>query len=145
MDWYGEPYPEGYFNQCKSLLKDYRLGNVLRFHPSTNDIVSVYHQADAFVLPSIYEGFPNVLCEAMSCGLPVIASSVCDNPSILGEAKCGFLVDPLDVNDMADKILNVSRMTKNELKDMGMLSRKQITTNMSEENFINAYIQLIEN
>lgn len=145
IDWYGEPYPQDYFEKCKNKLIEYQLEDIISFHPATKDIVSVYQRADAFILPSIYEGFPNVLCEAMACGLPVIASNVCDNPTILNGSKCGLLINPLDENDIADKIIKTIMIPKEELYRMGLLSRAQILSSMSDDNFVNSYIKIIEN
>lgn len=145
VDWYGEPYPESYFEKCEQLVEQFALGNVISFYPATAEIVKVYQEADAFILPSIYEGFPNVLCEAMSCGLPVLASNVCDNPSILNDSAYGYLIDPLNVTDMADKISRFVMMESEQLKKMGQAARVHMVQDFSIASFINNYIKLIEN
>lgn len=144
VDWYGTPYPEKYFQECLDLRKSHGLEETVFFHPATNDIIDCYRHSDVFILPSIYEGFPNVLCEAMSCGLPVIASSVCDNPAILDEGKTGLLINPMSVEDMATKISSVLLMSQNELKSLSILSRKAALDKFSQEKFIESYIELIE-
>lgn len=143
IDWYGEPYPEDYFNKCQQKIKEKSLESVFVFHPATKDILSVYRKADLFVLPSIYEGFPNVLCEAMSCGLPVLAGNVCDNPNILSNSKCGSLFDPFDVSDMAEKISMMLDKSIKELRQMGKESRTHIIENFSSDLFVDSYLKLI--
>ena len=120
------------------------LQDCFRFHAATQDIVSVYHAADVFVLPSIYEGFPNVLCEAMACGLPVIASNVCDNPYIMRDGVNGCLINPYSVDDMAEKMCMMSCCTSADLVAMGNRSLEIIKTKFSADRFFDVYNKLIE-
>ncbi|UXC90944.1 glycosyltransferase [Sphingobium sp. RSMS] len=62
--------------------------------------------ADAFVLPSWWEGSPNVLLEAMAVGVPVVASRTAGNAAdLLDGGRFGRLVDPADATAMADALL----------------------------------------
>lgn len=58
------------------------------------DLPALYHGADAFAFPSLYEGFGMPALEALSYGLPVVASETTSLPEIVGDA--GMLVDPRD-------------------------------------------------
>lgn len=144
VDWYGEPFPAEYFEECKKKVKEKDLDSLFTFHPATNDIVSVYRSADIFILPSIYEGFPNVLCEAMACGLPVACGNVCDNPSILQDGRSGFLFDPFNVDNMASTIKELLLKKDEELLEMGHFSRQYVLENFSSVRFIQKYIDLID-
>lgn len=143
VDWYGNPYPQSFFEQCLQLVQEYDLQMCFRFHSATPDIVSVYHAADVFVLPSIYEGFPNVLCEAMACGLPVVASNVCDNPYILQDKVNGYLMDPHDINDISQKMLTMLDHSQKEREIMGQKSVSIICERFSLQQFTDAYNQVI--
>lgn len=61
-------------------------------------------EADAFVLPSFTEGHPKVLLEAMSAGVPCLASDVDGNRAIVDDGDTGFLFDPRDAGALADRL-----------------------------------------
>jgi alpha-maltose-1-phosphate synthase len=62
-----------------------------------------YHRADAFVLPSFFEGLALVLLEAMACGLPAIASSASGGADVVNEA-CGHVLPAGDLNALVDTL-----------------------------------------
>jgi teichuronic acid biosynthesis glycosyltransferase TuaC len=59
---------------------------------------------DVFVLPSLSEGLPTVVCEAMNCGRPVVATAVDGTPEAVREGLTGFLVPPRDPRALADRL-----------------------------------------
>lgn len=63
-------------------------------------------RARLFALPSFWEGSPNVLLEAMACGIPVVASSTAGNAvEIIESGRYGVLIDPQDTEELARAIL----------------------------------------
>ena len=68
-------------------------------------IPQVMHQADVFALPSLTEGFPVVLLEAMAAGLPIVATNVGGIPDIVEDGVNGYLVNAKSPDEMAEKIL----------------------------------------
>jgi len=65
-------------------------------------------KATVFVLSSIFEGFANVVAEALACGVPVVATDCPSGPrEILENGKYGFLVKPRDYEGMAEKIIKI--------------------------------------
>jgi len=63
---------------------------------------------DVFVLPSLQEGFPRTMLEAMYMGIPIIASNISGIPEIIEEGKNGFLVTPKRFTDIIDKLKVIS-------------------------------------
>ncbi len=66
---------------------------------------AVYHLADVFIYPSLYEGFGLPPLEAMASGIPVIASDIPPLKEILGDAA--FFIDPYDPKNIAEGLRNV--------------------------------------
>lgn len=63
------------------------------------DLPCLYHGAEVFAYPSLYEGYGLPVIEAMACGTPVVTSSVSSIPEVAGDAA--VMVDPLSVQDIA--------------------------------------------
>ncbi|MEO7296292.1 MAG: glycosyltransferase [Candidatus Limnocylindria bacterium] len=68
----------------------------LHFLGTRSDVPRLLMAADAFVLPSLWEGLPMALLEAMAAGLPVIATSVSGTRQVVEDGRTGMLVAPED-------------------------------------------------
>jgi len=90
-------------------------------------IARLYAGAEAFVMPSLYEGFGIPPLEAMSCGVPVITSNSSSFPEVVGDA--GVMLDPNDETLWADTILKIlgDRELRNELKGRGLAKAAQFS------------------
>ena len=89
------------------------------------ELPRLYTSARVFVLPSLTEGHPKVLLEAMSCGVPCVASSVGGSRSILSDGDTGLLFEPGDVGGLAARIEQV--LTQPELsRRLGERARAEI-------------------
>ena len=143
VDWYGQDLRDAYSQECHGAIDLYHLHDVFQFHEPSSNIHELYPISDVFCLPSLYEGFPNVLCEAMSCGLPVLCSQVCDNPYIVNSGQNGFLFDPSDSTDIALTIERYLLLNHDEKRQMGCRSREIAVEMFSEDKFINRYLDII--
>jgi glycosyltransferase involved in cell wall biosynthesis len=81
------------------------LEGVVRLMGAQTDVAPWYQMADLFVLPSNHEGLSNSLLEAMSCGLPIVATRVSGSSEILGEIEAGILVDVGDEAGLASAMI----------------------------------------
>ena len=141
VNWFGKPFTQEYYDECISLIKTLNLENVFMIKKETSDIRTEYQKADVFCLPSFYEGYPNVICEAMSCGLPILCSNVCDNATIVKNEYNGYLFDPTNINDIENKIIEF--IDSNELQEMRLRSRKLAEYLFSKDVFFKKYQDII--
>lgn len=145
VSWYGKSESNlDYFNLCQQKIVKYNLQKYISLKEKTKHIKQVYQDADFFSLPSFYEGTPNVICEAMSCGCPVICSSVCDNSIYVEEGDNGFLFDPHNPESMAESIGRALLVTDNEYAYLSNQSRNRAERLLSEKTFLDKYIKIIE-
>jgi len=91
------------------------------------DLVQIYNQAELFVYPSLFEGFGLPPLEAMSCGLPVIASNTSSLKEVIGNA--GILISPGDNIELKKRILYVleNEEIKEELKGKSLIQAKKFS------------------
>ena len=145
VSWYGKSDSNlDYFNLCQQKIVKYDLQSYIELKDKTKQIKQVYQNADFFCLPSFYEGTPNVICEAMSCGCPVICSSVCDNSIYVEEGDNGFLFDPHNPKSMAESIVRALLVTDYEYSYLSNQSRNRAERLLSEKTFLDKYIKIIE-
>ena len=79
------------------------------------ELLSLYEASDLFVLPSLTEGCPQTLFEAMAYGLPVVATKVGGIPDLIADEENGLLVHPGNPKDMSHAIERL--ITDTDLKD----------------------------
>lgn len=145
IEWYGinEAYQE-YLSQCKNLIEKFELDECIKLLPKSKQIQEKYEACDFFCLPSFYEGTPNVICEAMSCGRPVICSNVCDNAMYVKEGENGFLFNPHSPESIANAIERAINLEVDDYDVFCDNSRNKAENLLSENIFIDKYISLIE-
>lgn len=66
-----------------------------------SDISDILHASDIFVFPSLHEGLPVSVLEAMACGLPIVCSKIRGNVDLVIDGKNGFLFPPEDYDSLA--------------------------------------------
>ena len=91
--------------KLQNLARTLKIGDAIKFLGWQSNPFALLKQADLFVLSSCFEGFGNVLVEAMACGLPVVSTDCPSGPSeILKDGEVGMLVPVGDVDALAQAI-----------------------------------------
>ncbi|HEY4504232.1 MAG TPA: glycosyltransferase, partial [Candidatus Paceibacterota bacterium] len=90
---------------------------------------------DMFVLPSLKEGFPWVLIEAMAARLPVIATSVGAVPEILENGRNGFIVEPNRPEQIAAKIKEIASSERLG-QELSIQAHQTVLFNFSEDKMV---------
>jgi len=101
---------------------------------SDKDLAILYHQSEAFVFPSLSEGFGLPGLEAMACGCPVVSSNATCLPEIYGNAVLYF--NPLKTTDIAQKIVKIvgdTELRKNLIKKGHQQVKKYSWQKMAKE------------
>jgi glycosyltransferase involved in cell wall biosynthesis len=97
-------------NELQELSKKLGISNSVIFFGKFTDVKPFYNRMDAFVLPSLYEGFGIVILEAMASGVPVIASDVDGIKEVIQDEINGMLVLPKNPEAIA---IAVTRLIQN--------------------------------
>jgi len=107
------------------------LDSMVFFKGRSGNVASDYRNADALLLTSDFEGTPNVVLEAMSSGLPVVASSVGDVSRIIKNGETGFFVEHQDLMKMAN-IIEMLSQNPVLCSSVGRKARSYILENHSQ-------------
>ncbi|CDL84065.1 glycosyltransferase family 4 protein [Xenorhabdus szentirmaii] len=96
----------------------------IRFMGLQKNTLPFYQLSDGLLLPTLYDPFPNVVLEAMACGLPVITSTTCGGAEFITEGKNGFVCDALDISTIRDAVQGIPNNVFGT--DMSVAARNQI-------------------
>lgn len=135
-----------YFKGIEKFIHNRKLEGHVRFlgHIKYEELLRLYHECDIFVYPLISEGGVSIaILEALSAAKPVIATNIGGLSMQVKDGWNGFLVEPKNEEQLADKIRYLVENEKIR-KKMGKNSRKLVENVFSWEKIVKKYIQVYE-
>ena len=150
VDWFGnnlfvdgKPTPASkFFLDAKKLVADLGVEREFRFYETVSDIHERFSNYDAVCLPSVFEGCPNIVCEAMASGKPVLASNISDLTSLIDPPD--MLFEPTSIKSIAATIQNFATMSTQKLEQIGKRNRAEAESCFAPERFADRYEKLIQ-
>lgn len=125
------------------LIQEYGLSSNIRLLGECRDMPVVLASLDCLTLCSAWgEGFPNILGEAMSCGIPCVVTNVGDSGIMVGET--GLIVAPKDSQALADAWEHFFCLSLQERQELGIRARQRIEENYTIEGMAKSYENLYE-
>ena len=106
------------------------------------DIPDLLNAADAFVLPSLWEGMPLTLLEASATALPIVAADVGGNSEVVLDGKTGYLVPPQEAKALTQAMLRVMLLSENDRIAMGQAGRAHVVQNFDLERVVDRWESL---
>ncbi len=109
LEIWGKEY-ENDTQKLRGMIQENNMEHIIMLKGQTDNVFEKYVQADIFVLSSRYEGFPNVLLEAMSVGLPCISFDCKYGPSeIIQNEVNGILIEKENISGLSSAIMSLSQ------------------------------------
>jgi len=127
--------------ELRELARTLGLGDRVVFLGHREDVPALLAQADAFVLPSRSEAFPNGAIEAMAAGLPVVASATGGLLDLIDDERTGVLVRPDDAGALAQAIERLIASPAHAAV-LGAAAREEVTRRYSFDRMVRAFESL---
>ncbi|WP_249037279.1 glycosyltransferase family 4 protein [Oceanihabitans sediminis] len=96
------------------------------------------HEASLLLMPSVEEGLPNVVVEAMALGLPVLSTDCGGVPELIADGVTGWVVPVRDAEAMADGVIRFKGLPQEDIEAVRVAARKKVELQHSEEGMVAA-------
>lgn len=125
-------------SRTEALVRDLKLGDKVCFLGKLESFVEILRQSDVFLLPSESESFGLAALEAMSCGLPVVATKIGGIPEVVTHGETGFLSDVGDIQEMSENVVRL--LTNDGLRsEFSKRARAKVEASFGSEPMTNKY------
>ena len=123
-------------------VSDYGLVDSVAVTGFVEEVHPYYAEADVFVASSRHEGLPMTHLEAMSAGLPVVATDVPGVGEVIDDGRTGLLVPPAKPNELADAMLELSEEPRR--RELGREGRRRAAAEFDIQGTVDEYVGLYE-
>lgn len=143
-DWRLDIFGQGEWKEMlQRKIRTLGVGDSARLNAPVKDIAAEYKASSMLVMSSHYEGFPMVMVEAMSAGLPVVTFDYkCGPKDIIDDGRNGLLVKEGDIRGLADAMMSLMASPAT-LRRMSAEAKK-VTERFSEEKVMGMWVRLYE-
>ncbi len=131
------------YQQTNVILEAAGLTHMWDWLGRCEDIPQQMQAADAVIHPSLLEGFPNAICEALACGAPVLAADIGDHRWLLGDGKHGVVFDPTDVTAIAAAIQQFMTLSPAAIAQMQTAAREFACETLAVDTYVTHYETLL--
>jgi glycosyltransferase involved in cell wall biosynthesis len=139
----GETVTAGYGARMLEMARELGLADSVRFLGWRDDVADILRAADVMVLPSLAEGLPLAVLEAMACGRPVVATAVNGTPEAVVDGETGLLIAPNAPAELSESVLRL--LLDPELgARMGAAGRRRVETAYTMQRFVSQTERLYE-
>ncbi|NTU41853.1 MAG: glycosyltransferase family 4 protein, partial [Nitrospirales bacterium] len=130
-------------DSLKTEAQELHIGSQVEFLGFRDDAISLLKTLDVFVLPSLSEGIPRCVMEAMACGIPVVASDIPGNRDLVRHGETGLIFKPGDHKGLSEMILSLI-ISSNAAREMAVRARKVVEADFSGSRMASEYTDLYE-
>jgi len=133
-----------YVSLVDAAIRVFRLGDVVRREPPARDVERLLGAADAMLLPSRYEGLPNVVLESLACATPAIVSREANADALVSDGETGLVPGGADAPAIAAALARFFATGAGERAAMGARGREATLARFGVDRMIAATCAIYE-
>lgn len=131
-------------DKLKILTKELGLENRVVFAGYRGDVKELLHCVDGFAFPSLQEGLPVALMEAMAVGLPIVCSRIRGNVDLIEDGKGGYLYDYHDVEGFARGMMKIASSDSRVMGEMNKNTMKHYDKSVVNSSMLRIYKSIVD-
>lgn len=131
-------------DELKAQVEALGLGQQIHFLGFRKDIDDIMRASDVFVMPSLREGLPLALLEAMASSLPVVTSDINGIREVVAGIDCGWLINPGSIDAIAEALRAASQLPAEQLARMGEKGKTRVLADFKKEKMVENYERLFD-